>query len=442
MFNPDIYRSYDIRGIVPDEFDSEEAYHIGRAYVAYSGAEKVVVGRDMRASGDKIEPELIRGLTEGGASVLRIGLTTSPMFYFAVHRLETDGGLMVTASHNPGGYNGVKMTREKAIPIGEQTGLNEIRELVAKRSWRPVQRTGEIKETSVKGPYLDMAGAGCDAAGFKIAVDAGNGMAGLLLEDFFKRIGGRAVPLYWELDGRFPNHEPDPLKEENLEDLRGKVTEEAADFGAAFDGDGDRVFFVTEKGEAVPGDMATALIAGEILKERPGSTVLCDLRSSRAVRETIERAGGRAVMSKVGHSNIKAQMRKENAVFAGELSGHFYFTPWYAESGLLAMNYVIRVLKKSGRRLSELVTPLERYAKTPEINFEVEDKEATLNRIKEYYAGADISTLDGVTVCYSDWWANVRPSNTEPKLRLNMEADTRELLKKKKSEIESLIKGT
>lgn len=441
MFNPDIYRSYDIRGIVPGEFDPAEAYHIGRAYAVHTGAKEVVVARDMRPSGDGIEPELVRGLSEGGVSVIRIGLATSPLFYFAVHKLEADGGLMVTASHNPGEYNGIKLTREKAIPIGGETGLNEIRDLVKERRWPAAGRAGQVKEASVREGYLNMVSEGCDASGLKIVVDAGNGMAGMLLEDVFRRIGGEAVPLYWELDGTFPNHEADPLKEENMEDLRRAVRKEKADLGVAFDGDGDRVFFTTERGVTVSGDITTALVAQQILKVNPKGTILYDLRSSRATREAIEEAGGRAVMSKVGHSNIKAQMRKEGAVFAGELSGHFYFTPWYAESGLLAMNYVVRTLRNRQQLLSELVAPFERYAKTPEINFKVSDKEAAMERIKERYGDARMLVLDGVTVSYPNWWANVRASNTEPLLRLNMEADTEELLEEKQAEVEALIGG-
>ncbi|MFH1354161.1 MAG: phosphomannomutase/phosphoglucomutase [bacterium] len=439
MFNPDIYRSYDIRGIVPGEFGFDEAYHIGRAYAVYMGVKRVVVARDMRPSGDEIEPELIRGLTDGGINVIQIGLATSPLFYFAVHKLKAEGGLMVTASHNPGEYNGIKMTREKAIPVGGGTGLSDIRDLVEKRQWSEVKRAGKIEEANVREDYLDMVCKGADASGLKIVVDAGNGMAGMLLADVFKRIGGEAVPLYWDLDGNFPNHEADPLKEENMQDLQSKVGEEKADLGVAFDGDGDRVFFCTEKGITVSGDITTALIAQKVLKGNSGATILYDLRSSRVTREIIERAGGRAVMSKVGHSNIKAQMRKEGAVFAGELSGHLYFTPWYAESGLLAMNYVIRVLRERQKPFSAVVAPLFKYAKSPEVNFEVNDKEAAMKRIKSKYSDAEILTLDGITVNYSDWWANVRPSNTEPLLRLNMEADTEELLKEKQREIEKLI---
>lgn len=441
MFHSEIYRSYDIRGVVPDEFDPREAYHIGRAYALFTRARRVVVARDMRASGDAILPELLRGLTEGGANVQLIGWATSPMFYFAVHHLKADGGLMVTASHNPGKYNGVKMTREQAIPIGGDSGLKDIRDLVEKRAWEKVEKLGTVTEVNVKDEYLRLVTEGADAVGLKIVVDAGNGMVGMLLPEFFKEAGGEVIPLYWEPDGTFPNHEANPLIEVNMADLHAKVKEVGADIGVAFDGDGDRVFFDTEQGVTVPGDLTTALLAQEILQEHPASTILYDLRSSRRTREVIEAAGGNAIMSKVGHSNIKAQMRREKAIFAGELSGHYYFTPWYAESALLALNYMLRVLKGSGKKMSELVAPLLTYTKTPEINFEVEDKAGVLARLKEKYADAEILELDGVTISYPDWWANVRASNTEPLLRLNMEADTAELLQEKQEEIEKLLHG-
>ncbi len=439
MFNPAIYRLYDIRGIVPDDFDAEEGYHLGRAYAKFTGAKKVVVARDMRLSGDQIEPEVIRGLVEGGVNVISIGMSTSPMFYFAVHHLKADGGVMVTASHNPGKYNGAKMTLAKAVPISGDSGMFDIRDLVEKRQWEEVNEKGTITKDDVKNAYLDMVSQGIDASGLKIVVDAGNGMTGLLLKEYFERVGGEVIPLYWELDGSFPNHEADPLKEENMKDLHQAVIKNKADLGVAFDGDGDRVFFTSEKGKTVPGDISTALIASEVLKEKPGSNVLYDLRASRTTKEVIEESSGKAIMYKVGHSLIKAKMRKVNAVFAGEVSGHFFFTPWYAESGFLAMGYIIKLLQEKKLPFSEIVLPLQRYYKTPEINFEVADKDKALANIKQHYADAQILELDGISIIYPNWWANVRASNTEPLLRLNLEADTEKLLKEKQKEIEELL---
>lgn len=441
-FNPSIYRSYDIRGVVPSEFDAAEAYHIGRAYAQFTGAKKVVVARDMRVSGEEIQTELMRGLTEGGVNVVHIGMATSPMFYFAVHMLKTDGGLMVTASHNPAKYNGIKITREEAIPIGGNSGLMDIRDLVEKRDWQDVAEKGSITEnTEVRGAYMDMVTKNVSASGMNIVVDAGNGMVGMLLPEYVEKVGGNITDLYWEPDGTFPNHEADPLTEANRKDAEAAVKEHKADLGVMYDGDGDRVFFITEKGETIPGDITTALIAQEMLKETPGATFLYDLRSSRATKEAIEEAGGKALMSRVGHSNIKSQMREEGALFAGEVSGHFYFTPWYAESALLATGYIIRLMQEVNKPLSEIVAPLMRYAKTPEINFEVEDKEAAMDAIKKQFADAEILELDGISIVYEDWWANVRPSNTEPLLRLNMEAKNSELLAEKQNEVTAILQG-
>jgi phosphomannomutase len=436
---PDIFRSYDIRGVVPDDLEAADAYHIGRAYAAHTNAQEVVVAHDMRLSGKELEAELVRGLVDSGVNVIRIGLATSPLFYFAVHHLKADGGIMVTASHNPGKYNGFKMTRAEAVPIAGDSGLMDIRDLALKQEWSPAATPGTVREASVKENYLDSAVGGQRAEGLKIVVDTGNGMAGFLMADVFKRIGGEVVPLYWELDGSFPHHEADPLKLENLKDLQAAVQREKAHLGVAFDGDGDRVFFCTETGDVVPGDLATALIAQELVREQPGATILYDLRASRAVKEAVEEAGGQATMSRVGHSHIKAQMRATNAIFAGEVSGHFYFTPWYAESGLRAMMIIITLLQTSGQPLSALVKPLQRYAKTPEINFEIETKDEVLQRLRDHFSDAEILTLDGLTLSYPDWWANVRASNTEPVLRLNMEAKTVELLREKQSEIEKII---
>ena len=437
MFNPTIYRSYDIRGVVPDEFDPEEAYHIGRAYAQYIKPKTVVVARDMRPTGDQFEPELIRGLQEGGVNVIRIGLASTPLFYFAVHTLKADGGIMVTASHNPGKYNGMKMTRAQAVPIGAPSGLMDIRDLVEKRQWQPVDTKGTIEEANVLSAYVEMVTEGTSAQGLTTVVDAGNGMTGMILPNVFERLGGKVIPLYWELDGTFPNHEADPLKEENMRDLQKAVKEEGANWGVAFDG--DRVFFCTEKGEIIPGDITTALIAREVLREQPGKSIVYDVRASNTTKEAIEEVGGKPVIWKVGHSNIKPKMRELDAPFAGEVSGHFFFAPWYAESGMLAMNYMLRLMEREKKPLSEIVAPFLRYAKTPEINFEVADKEMVLKNIKERFADAQFNEIDGIRFDYPTWWASVRASNTEPLLRLNMEAKTQELLDEKRAEIEQLI---
>ncbi|MEX2054947.1 MAG: phosphomannomutase/phosphoglucomutase, partial [Candidatus Andersenbacteria bacterium] len=441
MFNPAIYRSYDIRGIVPDDFDPAEAYHIGRAYAQETKAQRVVVARDMRPTGEGFVTELLRGLTDSGVDVVDIGLATTPLFYFAVHTLKTDGGIMVTASHNPGKYNGMKMTRAQAVPIGGDTGLFAIRDLVEQRNWPAVTKTGTISEASVTSQYLDLVTKGVDLKGRKIVVDTGNGMVGMLMPEVSKRIGGTIVPLYWELDGTFPNHEADPLNDENMRDLQEAVIAHEADLGVAFDGDGDRVFFCTEQGVTVPGDISTALIAREVLKEQPGKPIVYDIRASRVTGEVVAAAGGQPVMFKVGHSNIKPKMREVGAPFAGEVSGHFFFAPWYVESGLLAMSYILRLVHETKQPLSEIIKPLQKYTKTPEINYTVTDKTATIAAIKAKYADAQFNEIDGIRLDYPTWWASIRGSNTEPLLRLNMEADTPELLSEKHQEIEALIKS-
>ncbi len=442
MFHPEIYRSYDIRGIVPDEIDAKEYYHIGRAYAQYTGAKTVVVARDMRPSGDEFEPELVKGLTDGGVKVLRIDLATTPMFYYAIHVLKADGGVMVTASHNPAQYNGAKMTREQAIPIAGDTGLFVIRDLVAKRTWTEVVPGGTVEKADIKKEYIDMVTKGVSAKGLKIVVDAGNGMTGYILADIFKKIGGEVIKLYWELDGSFPNHEADPLKPENMVDLQQAVKKHQADLGVACDGDGDRVFFCTEKGETIPGDITTAIIAREILKNNPGTPIVYDIRASRTTAEVIIKAGGQPVMWHVGHSLIKPKMREVGAHFAGELSGHFYFAPWYAESSMLAMGYILRLMQREKKPLSQIVAPLLKYAKTPELNFKVANKEVILSKLKEKYQNADkFYDFDGVRFEYKDWWANVRSSNTEPLLRLIVEASNPELLQEKRQEIENIIKS-
>jgi len=447
MFNPDIYRSYDIRGIVPDEFDAGEAYHIGQAYVQLIKPKQVVVARDMRPTGPEFEAELVRGLTEGGADVVLIGMATTPLFYFAIHTLKVDGGLSITASHNPGEYNGIKMTRAEAVPIAAETGLHELRDLVEKREWPEPGDVGKVTEASVTDEYITMLCEGADgvAEGLKVVVDAGNGMTGMLQQRVWDRLGGEVIPLYWEPDGTFPNHEANPIIDENIRDLQAAVIEHGADMGVAFDGDGDRVFFLTEKGEKIDGDIATALLAQEVLKENPGAKIIYDLRASRATPEAIKEQGGEPLITRVGHSYIKEKMRQEGALFAGEVSGHFYFTPWYAELALFAMIFMLRLRQESKLPLSEIAQPLvDRYATSPELNFEVADKEAAMQRVEEALKeeASEVLHLDGLTVRFSDWWCNVRPSGTEPLLRLKVEATDQETLTAKRAQLEELIGGT
>ena len=454
-FTPGIFRSYDIRGVVPDELDAADAEKIGRVFVTWLGNGQqaagnrltILVARDMRKSGDELHPAVIRGIAAQGADVVDVGLATSPLFYYSVWQASADAGVMVTASHNPGKYNGFKMTRAEAVPISRDTGLLAIRDLVEKWSLRApsVSRNdghvGTVSTADFSDGYLTYATAGAENVGpLKVVIDCGNGMVGLLIRRVLACLPQvQATVLYEELDGSFPHHEANPLKEENMRDLQERVRAEKGDIGVAFDGDGDRVGFTDENGVTVPGDFVTALLAQEVLREKPGAKILYDLRSSWATKEAIEAAGGTPVMSRVGHSYIKEQMRTERAVFAGEMSSHFYFQEYYAESAVRAMVLLLRVLSERQQSFAQLVTPLRKYAKTPEINFEVEEKDRVLATLKRRYADGKQFALDGLSVDYPEWWFNVRASGTEPLLRLNLEAKTGGLLEEKKQELFAIL---
>lgn len=440
-FTPGIYRSYDIRGVVPDELDAADAEKIGRAFVVHTGAKTVCVARDMRTTGPEMHAALIRGVTSQGADVVDVGMATTPLFYYSVWQAKTDGGVMVSASHNPGKYNGFKMTHEEAKPISKDTGILAIRDLVQKGTFPPSARVGTVSTAGYADGYLVYATAGAEhIKPLKVVIDCGNGMVGLLIRRVLERMPQlHATVLYEELDGTFPNHEANPLKEENMHALQERVKAEQADVGVAFDGDGDRVGFTSERGVTVPGDLVTALLVEEVLKEKPGAAILYDLRSSWATKETITAAGGKPVMSRVGHSYIKDLMRKETAAFAGEMSSHFYFQEFYAESAIRAMVLLLRLLSERGVPFSQLVVPLQKYAKIPETNFEIEDKASILADVKRRYADGKQFELDGLSVEYPDWWFNLRASGTEPLLRLNMEARTPELLEQKKAELYAIL---
>lgn len=425
-----IFKAYDIRGVVPDELDARAARRIGRAVARFIGASPIAVGRDARVHSPELTEALIGGLVDEGVDVVDLGLVATPMLYYGVDAIDAAAGVMVTASHNPGRYNGFKICREHAIPIGEASGLKQIEALAASLEGDPVvARRGGVSRRDVRAGYATHAlSVGTRRPRQKIVIDCGNGMAGVGLEAVLAALPVEVVRLYFEPDGRFPNHEADPLKRENLADLIEAVRRTRADFGVAFDGDGDRAVFVDGAGEVVGADLATALIARHRLARRPGSRVLYDLRSSRVVAEEIERAGGIAGMCRVGHSFVKAQMRAENADFAGELSGHLYFRfneRLVADDGTAALVALLDVIGAEGRSLAELAGPLRRYSASGEINSRVRDAGEVLRAIEAEHAGApEISHLDGLLVRYPSWWFNLRASNTEPVLRLNLEADT------------------
>ncbi|MAI78917.1 MAG: phosphomannomutase/phosphoglucomutase [Deltaproteobacteria bacterium] len=425
-----LFKAYDVRGVVPEELDTDLAYLIGRATAAFIGAESLAVGRDARAHSPELTEALIRGINDEGVNVYDLGLVATPMLYYAVGELSAGGGVMVTASHNPAEYNGFKICREQAIPIGEDSGLREIEALCSQRkSQKPSEKPGTIERRDIKEGYVGHAlSVGGQQARFKVAMDCGNGMAGVGLEPLLKHLDLEVERLYFEPDGTFPNHEADPLKLENLADVSAAVKRIGADFGVAFDGDGDRAVFVDENGRPIASDLMTAVMARRQLVHRPGGLVLYDLRSSRAVAEEVEKAGGVADLCRVGHSFVKAQMRETGAIFAGELSGHTYFrfeNGLVADDALAALVALIDVLSIEQKPLSKIVDPLRRYFASGEINRRVKDTMAVIDAVEaEHKEAPVVSRLDGLLVRYDDWWFNLRPSNTEPVLRLNLEADT------------------
>ncbi|HEB91079.1 MAG TPA: phosphomannomutase/phosphoglucomutase [Deltaproteobacteria bacterium] len=446
-----LFKAYDIRGIVPDELDEGMAHAIGRATASFIGEGPIAVGRDARIHSPSLASALIEGIRDEGIAVLDLGLVSTPMLYFGVESLSAAAGVMVTASHNPSEYNGFKICRAHAIPVGETSGLREIEALVGARREAPTaERRGALTTRDVRAGYADHAlSVGVERPALTVAIDCGNGMASVGLEPILERLPIETLRLYFEPDGRFPNHEADPLKVENLTDVSAAVREKGADFGVAFDGDGDRAVFVDESGAPISADLATALIARHLLRRKPGALILYDLRSSRVVAEEIERAGGIARMCRVGHSFVKAQMREEGAIFAGELSGHLYFRftdDLIADDGTAGFIALLDVLGAEGRPLSELIAPLRRYASSGEINRRVVDVAYVLAEIEREHADApEISHLDGLLVRYPSWWFNLRPSNTEPVLRLNLEADTREEMERRRDRmlerIEALSQG-
>lgn len=435
-----IFKAYDIRGIFPAELNEDMAYAIGRAYVEFTGAKKVVVGRDMRPHSADLFRGLSKGLMEQGADVIDIGLVSTPQSYFANGTLKADGSIMITASHNPGEWNGFKLCRAEAVPISGVTGIMDIQKIVEERSWNNPERTGKLSSYDIApeyGAYL-RSFAKLDRK-LKVVVDYANAM-GLYEIDGIKELFD-IIPMYDELDGTFPNHEANPLKLDTLTAICAKVKELGADFGAAFDGDADRCGFIDDQGNVIPMDLFTALIAQDILSRGP-ATILYDLRSSRAVPECIEANGGKAIRSRVGHAFIKAQMRENDAVFAGELSGHYYFKQNFtAESQGLAMIMLANLICAKNQPVSTLVAPLRKYFSSGEVNSKVADVSPILQTIKARYTDGNMFELDGISVEYPQWWFNIRASNTEPLLRLIVEADTRELMEAKRDELLKIIRG-
>ncbi len=451
MIDESIFKAYDIRGHYPDALNEEVARQVGRAYVHYLGlsGSRVVVGRDMRLSGEALKEAFIQGVTEAGADVLNIGLVSTDALYFAVGHLEEPGGAMITASHNPKDYNGFKLCREDAIALSGDEGIFQIRDLITSGKLpEPSEYSGSVEDGDVTVDYAEHCLSFIDTEGLrplKIVVDAGNGMAGKMLPPIFERLPFEYIPMYFELDGSFPNHPPNPIEPENMQEIQERVVAEGADFGVAFDGDADRCFIVTEKGETISGDILATLVTKNVLEKEPGAAIVYSAVCSRALPELVRHEGGRPIRTKAGHSIIKPQMRKNNAAFGGEHSGHFYFRDnYFADSGIIAMLTVAELVGRQEEPISKLLEPIDPYVRSGEINSEVDDQQEVLQRVEEYYAERDnpeIDHLDSLTVDYGDWWFNLRPSNTEPLLRLNVEAEDRATMQTKRDELLGLIRS-
>ena len=454
--DPSIFKAYDVRGIYGDQIDEDIAYRIGRGFARVIGDLsdrppsdlRLALGRDMRLPAEALAERYAQGMRDEGASVLDIGMVGSEMLYWTVGARDLPGGLMCTASHNPRDYTGAKLVREGAIALSGDSGIGELKEIVgAGEPGPPVDSPGEYATEDIGDSFR------ADALGYidpstvnpmKVVLDGGNGMAGQMCGPILDRLPIEQVQTYWTPDGNLPDHEPNPLLEENRKFVIDRVLSESADLGIAWDGDADRCFFIDDGGEFVEGDFLTALLAKSLLEKEPGATILYDVRASRAVADIVEEAGGSAHVNRVGHAFFKTRMRDEGAVFGGEVSGHYYFRDFYcADSGTLPALLMLELLSAEGRTMSELLAPLrEKYFITGEINSEVEDQQAKMDEIAESYSDGDVDRLDGVSIDYEDWHFNVRPSNTEPLLRLNLESVvSREHMEEKRDEVLAQIRA-
>ena len=448
VLDPKVFKAYDIRGIHPTELDEDGAYRIGRAYVEHFEPRTIAVGRDMRLSSPSMAAALIEGAADGGADVLDVGLIGTEMLYYAVGELGLEGGVCVTASHNPKEYSGMKIVRRGALPVGGDSGLEDVRRR-ADGAFGEVEHRGEVRSEDIWDGFVDKVLSFVDPQAIrplKVVIDAANGMAGAMLPAVLARLPQLdVVRCYFDPDGSFPNHEPNPLLPENRAFVVEKTQSEGADLGVAYDGDADRCFFVDDTGEFVPGDFVTALLARAMLAKEPGAKILYDVRASWAVPRAIEEAGGIPLVNRVGHAFIKHRMRKENALFAGEVSAHYYFRDFsQADTGVVPFLVMLEILSEGGQSLSELLAPFrDRYFITGEINTPVADVALKLQELKERYTaeGGRVSHLDGISVDFDDWHFNVRPSNTEPLLRLNLEALDPETMERRRDEVLELIRS-
>ncbi|MBW3557146.1 MAG: phosphomannomutase/phosphoglucomutase, partial [Actinobacteria bacterium] len=444
-----IFKAYDVRGLVPDQLDETLAHAIGAAFARFAAASPdgvgsgVLVARDMRPSGVELTQAFIRGVTEQGVDVTDLGLASTDLLYYASGRLDAAGAVF-TASHNPAQYNGIKFCLAGAKPVGQDTGLDEIKNMAADPP-PPADTPGTVRSQQLIDEYADHVIAFVDREvlrPLRVVADTANGMGGLVVPPVFDRLPFELEILYPELDGTFPNHPADPIQPENLRDLQERVLAVGADVGLAFDGDADRVFLVDEKAQPMSGSLTTAMVAAALLEKNPGATILYNLICSKSVPEVVSEKGGTPIKTRVGHSFIKARMAETGAVFGGEHSGHYYFLDNYrADSGLIAAVIVLELLSKADQPLSELRKPFERYAASGEINTIVDDPPAVIDRIAEHFSGqAEQDRMDGLTIDFGEWWFNLRPSNTEPLLRLNLEAPDQASCDAHVAEITDLIK--
>ena len=443
--DPSIFKAYDIRGIYPGQLDEERAHAIARAFATFLEVDRVIVGRDMRLSAPAITAAVKRGLTEQGADVIDIGMVGTDQYYYACATLG-EAGMMVTASHNPPAYIGFKMVRDMPYLLSGDEGIQDLRRIVEEETFAAPRRRGEITERDLSQGFIDTVLGLTDLSSLKalkVVADTGNGMVGPSLERVYAELPVELIGMYLEPDGSLPNHGLDPMKEENRADLQRRVAQEGADVGFAFDGDGDRFFVVDDRGHFVPGDFITALMGCYLLEKHPGAKIVYDLRCSWAVRDLISAAGGIPLIERVGHSFLKPRLAREDGIFAGELSGHYYFRDFFgADSGIVPSLLLLELLSQKGQKLSELLAPMEdNYFISWEINSEVADPQAKIQALAQRYADGHIEWIDGISVSYDDWHFNVRPSNTEPLLRLNLEALSREKMEEKRDEVLGFIRS-
>jgi len=451
QINPNIFKAYDIRGIYGEDFDEKLAYDLGIAFANMRKKElgineiTIAVGSDMRISSPILKEGLIKGLIDAGANVVDIGLASTPTFYFAVANYKYDGGIIVSASHNPKEYNGFKLVREKALPISKESGIMDLKEIILNNDLVKSSEKGELTENKNVLEdqinhdilYTDLS----KIKSFKIVIDPANSMGSLYFDELFKNLNCTIIKINWELDGNFPNHEADPFKKENIKSLCQKVKEENADLGIATDGDGDRIFFVDNVGEPIEPGIMRAILSKIFLKEFPGAKIAYDIRPGKITEDIINENGGRPIITRVGHSLIKEQAIKEGAVFAGESSGHFFLNmpEGFYEAPIVMALKILQELSDSNMKLSDYIIPFKKYYHSGEINTKVENINKKINELKEKYRDGKINELDGVTIEYNDYWFNVRPSNTEPLLRLCLEAKTKAVMEEKRDEILKII---